>query len=493
MVSNMKQDKTIRILFVASEADPFVKVGGLGDVAGSLPRYLRSLLPEDIQGYTLDIRLVIPFHAAIRHKIGSPLPVAAFSVPHPAGNIPAQAYLTQIDHVPVYLLDGAPIAADTAVYGADAQKDGEKYVFFSLAALEVVRALDWQPDILHANDWHTAVAVYKLSQIRKSDPFFGNTHTILSIHNLPFMGAGAEKAVPAFGLKPSLDERLPEWARSFPLPLGLISADYVIAVSPNYGNEILTPAFGCGLQDMLRTRSSSITGILNGLDVNTWDPSTDTFLAKNFSLATLDQRIQNKQHLQADLDLPINPQIPLLISIGRMDQQKGIDLALEALQVVTDQPWQLVILGTGDQLLESAARSLEAEYPDRVRAIIRFDSGLSHRLYASGDMILMPSRYEPCGLAQMIAMRYGCIPVARATGGLQDTITDSRKANQNTGFLFKDTTADSFTVALLRALAFYNNKPGWTAMQQRCMQQDFSWTRSAIDYAKIYIKLMEGA
>ncbi len=487
----MTDEKTIRILFIASEADPLIKVGGLGDVAGSLPRYLRALLPEEIGGYTLDIRLAIPFHSAIHQKIGTPLPVASFSVPHPAGNIPAQAYLTQIDNVPVYLLDGPPIAADNAVYGSDPRKDGEKYIFFSLAAMEVVRALNWQPDILHANDWHTAIAVHKLSLIRKSDPFFAKTRSVLSIHNLPFMGAGAEKSVPAFGIPPSKDERMPEWARSFPLPLGLISADAIVAVSPNYGREILTPAFGCGLQDMLRTRASVITGILNGLDLNAWNPATDTFLTKNFTTETLDTRIQNKCQLQTDLDLPIDAQIPMLIIIGRMDQQKGVDLALDALQIITDQLWQVVILGTGDQLLESAARSLEAEYPDRVRAVIRFDSALSHKMYASGDMILMPSRYEPCGLAQMIAMRYGCIPVARSTGGLQDTILDSRKTNISTGFLFSDATADSFTVALLRALAFYANRPAWTAMQQRCMAQDFSWTRSAIEYANIYSKLME--
>ncbi len=356
----------------------------------------------------------------------------------------------------------------------------------------MARALDWQPDILHANDWHTAIAVHKLSLIQKQDPFFARTRSILSVHNLPFMGAGIEQVVTSFGFPQGTDPRLPEWARSFPLPLGLLAADQIIAVSPNYGREILTPAFGCGLQDMLRTRADSICGILNGLDQNVWNPLTDPHLTHNFSIQTLAERAQNKTRLQADLGLPVDPSIPMLIMIGRMDQQKGVDLALDAVQLIIDRPWQLVILGTGDQLLETSARSLELEHPDRIRAIIRFDSALSHRMYASGDMLLMPSRYEPCGLAQMIAMRYGCIPVARATGGLSDTITDALKGKENTGFLFSDPNADSFTVALLRALTHYVNKPQWTAMQNRAMQIDFSWTQSAIEYAKLYIKLAQG-
>lgn len=488
----MAKEKKLRILFLAAEADPLVKVGGLGDVAGTLPQYLRSLLPQHIQGYTLDVRLALPFHAAIRSKITPPMPVAAFKVPHPAGDIPAQAYLTQIDSLPVYLVEGAPIPADAPVYSTNNQQDGEKYVFFSLAALELARALDWQPHILHANDWHTALAVHKLSLIQDQDPFFASTRSILSVHNLPFMGAGIEQVVTSFGFSPASDPRLPEWARSFPLPLGLLAADQIIAVSPNYGREILTPAFGCGLQDMLRTRAESICGILNGLDQNIWNPLTDPHLTHNFSTQTLEERNQNKTRLQADLNLPVDPSIPMLIMIGRMDQQKGVDLALDAVQLIIDRPWQLVILGTGDQLLETSARSLELEHPDRIRAIIRFDSALSHRMYASGDMLLMPSRYEPCGLAQMIAMRYGCIPVARATGGLSDTITDTPKGKDNTGFLFTEPNADNFTVALLRALTHFINKPQWTAMQTRAMQKDFSWTQSAIEYAKLYIKLAQG-
>ncbi|MBP7227965.1 MAG: glycogen synthase [Longilinea sp.] len=484
--------KTLRILMIASEADPLVKVGGLGDVAGSLPQALRALPAEKIGGFTLDVRLAIPFHSVIRQKLPSPLPVASFSVPTPAGEIPGQVYLTRIGNTPVYLIEGAPIPPDAPVYNTtNPQQDAEKYLFFSLACLEAMRALNWQPDILHANDWHTALAVYQLHNIRQRDPFFKHTRSLLAIHNLPFLGGSAEKTLPAFGFQPSQDKRLPDWARSFPLPLGLSVADHIVAVSPNYAREILTPAFGCGLQDFLRTRINSISGILNGLDQTLWDPANDTLIDHRFSLATLSDRVQNKLALQEQLELPRDPNIPLLIAIGRMDQQKGMDIAIEGLQMVTDQPWQMVFLGTGDPLLESACRSLQAEFPDRVRAVIRFDLALSHRMYASGDILLMPSRYEPCGLAQMIAMRYGCIPVARDTGGLHDTIQDTRQPNQNTGFLFKDPLPSSFSVALLRALALYHNHSAWNALQIRCMQQDFSWTQSAIAYANIYFKLME--
>ena len=270
------ETKTLRVLMIASEADPLVKVGGLGDVAGSLPLALRSLPPQTIHGYNLDVRLAIPFHGIVRQKLPSPLPAASFSVPTPAGNLPGQVYLTHIGAIPVYLIEGAPIPPEAPVYNTtNLQQDAEKYLFFSLACLEAMRALNWQPHILHANDWHTAMTVYQLARTRAQDPFFAATRSLLAIHNLPFLGGSAEKTLPAFGFEPSNDPLLPDWARSFPLPLGLSVADHIVAVSPNYAREILTPAFGCGLQDFLRTRSTSISGILNGLDQEVWDPASE--------------------------------------------------------------------------------------------------------------------------------------------------------------------------------------------------------------------------
>jgi len=478
-------------LFIAAEADPIIKVGGLGDVTGSLPRALRTLTPTQAVGNVLDVRLAIPFYPAIAMRIEPPELVATFDVPHPGGPIQAQAYLTYVDDLPVYLIAGNPIPRDGPVYSLDTQKDGEKFTFFSLAVLELARALDWAPDILHANDWHTALSTYALLLDRQDDPFFAHTRSILTVHNLPFMGAGTDQALADFGIPPLNDPRLPSWGSYQPLPMGLASADYITTVSPSYASEILTPEFGCGLENFLRMRSNSLSGFLNGLDEDFWDPATDKTLDVNFNADTLSQRATNKHALLEEVGLPPNIEMPLFIMIGRMDRQKGVDLAIEGLREIAGLPWQAVILGTGDPGLESAARQLEAEFPLRVRSMIRFGAQVSRRMYAGGDMLLMPSRYEPCGLAQMIAMRYGCLPVARATGGLRDTVWDRPETENSTGFLFKEAAPKAMAAVLRRSIAAYTNREDWQARQLCGMHQDYSWQRSAEAYAQIYQKLLK--
>ncbi len=485
------KQSTLNVLFMASEAAPLVKVGGLGDVAGSLPPALRALKTDQWNGPHLDVRLVLPFHDEIHARIKEPRFVASFLVDHPGEPLPAKAFLTDVDGTPVYLIEGPPILPDTPVYGSDPVKDGEKYVFFSLAVLELIRRLDWKAQVVHANDWHTAATIYALQIKKKQHPEFSGIRKVFTVHNLPFMGKDAEEAMIKYGLPRAQDKRLPKWATLFPLPLGLLAADQIVAVSPGYAQEILTPEFGCGLQDFLKTRQASISGILNGLDQQAWDPQIDQVLTQNFSIETLDQRAANKRILQQDLGLPADSRIPLLVMISRFDQQKGIDIAVAGLRHLINQDWQAVLLGTGDPLLESDCRSLEAEFPDRVRALIRFDAAIARRMYASGDILLMPSRYEPCGLAQMIAMRYGCVPLARATGGLKDTILDLRRATQSTGFLFNEASPQAFCEALQRAFVAYHKPKTWRAIQKNGMRQDFSWEKSALEYAKIYLDLVE--
>ncbi len=481
----------MNVLFIASEADPLVKVGGLGDVAGSLPRALLSLPTKLTNGEKLDVRLVIPYHAAVRQKISDAKLVACFSIPYKDGPVPGQALLAELDGLKVYMISGSPIPFQGPVYSTNAREDADKYVFFSLAALELARQLEWEPDILHANDWHTAAAVYQLALIRPDDPLFANTCSVLSIHNLPFMGSGAEESMTAFGLAAADDSALPEWARHFPLPLGLEAADQLIAVSPTYAKEILTADFGCGLQDFLLTRQSSITGIINGLDTALWDPSNDPALPFAYSAKDLSARWANKQALLAEFSLIADVNLPLLAMVGRIDQQKGFDLAVKALRELPNAPWQAILLGTGDPSMEEACRKLEKDFPDRVRAAIRFDTQLSRRIYGGADMLLMPSRYEPCGLAQMIAMRYGCVPIARATGGLKDTIIDLPKTSQSTGFLFEKATPAALAAAIQRGLECFRDRQEWQNIQLQGMKQDFSWRHSALAYAQIYFDLME--
>ncbi len=474
---------TLKVLFVAAEADPFVKVGGLGDVAGSLPRALRALTTNFTGGIDVDVRLVLPLHPTVRTESATLRPTVTFYLARTGGRELVQVFESNLEGMPVYFVAGDPVNQTGAVYSSNVALDGEKYAFFSLAVLEMLQHIGWQPDILHANDWHTALAVYAL-QMRRLKGEFPRTFSVLTVHNLPFMGPDLAPRLAAYGLPP-VNSGLPKWARAMPLPLGLWSADCIVGVSPTYAREMLTPEYGAGLQDFLQTRADVIHGILNGIDTKSFDPATDETLAFNFKPETVSTRVLNKKALQVRLDLMKEPNIPLLAMVGRMDPQKGVDLVLEALRLLMDLSWQAVILGTGDPALESAARLLQADFPERVHVETRFDLTLARQIYGGADILLMPSRYEPCGLAQMIAMRYGCLPLVRATGGLKDTVIPDQ-----TGFVFDGNTAGALAAAIRKALALYPDRERWQTMQQTAMSQDFSWERSARRYFNLYQTLL---
>jgi starch synthase len=478
---------SINILFLAAEAEPFIKIGGLADVAGSLPLALRALPSQPMDGVTLDVRLVLPFHPTLRAESATMRPLADYSVFRHGGNIPVRVFEMITGGMPVYFINGDPITNTPSVYSTDPALDREKYTFFSLAALELIRHLDWQPDIVHANDWHTALALYAVRS-RSTDPVLSRLRTVFTVHNLPYMGGDGSDVLSAYGLSPLSDDSLPKWAQTQPLPLGLWSAEAIVPVSPTYAREILTPEFGCGLDPYLQTRTNILTGILNGLDVNYWNPKTDNALAARFTAVDLPSRAANKTAVQKALELKEDGHIPLLVMIGRIDQQKGLDITFETLRQLADRNWQFVILGSGDLALENAARNLQTDFYERIRAVIRYDAALSHLLYGGADMFLMPSRYEPCGLAQMIAMRYGCVPVVHATGGLKDTVQEGK-----TGFLFQKAETDSMVDALQRALTVYAVPEKWQHFQRNGMKEDFSWPRSARQYATIYCSLVSGS
>jgi starch synthase len=305
------------------------------------------------------------------------------------------------------------------------------------------------------------------------------------------MGFGVQQAMTEYGLPPTTDTRLPEWARHVPLPLGLLHADQILAVSPYYAEEILTEEFGCGLMDFLKTRQNVLGGIINGLDTDQWNPESDPLIRQNFNINRLDERVKNKLALQKQFDLDLNPDLPLLTLVSRMEPQKGIDIALKGLNYCLDEPWQAIILGTGNPVVEDMARDLEKDHPNRVRSVIDFDSKLAHQLYAGGDIFMMPSRYEPCGLSQMIAMRYGCIPVARATGGLVNTVVHVSHTIQGaTGFLFQDPYPSVFARTLKRALKYYHQPEAWQQLQENGMAIDFSWDASARKYIAAFKSLI---
>lgn len=470
--------QTINILFLAAEAEPFVKVGGLGDVAGTLPRALRALSNDEIK---LDVRLVLPHHMAIRSNAFRP--VGIYSIPRGKEELQVQLYEGSLEGMPVYFINGDPIRASGSVYSSNTALDAEKYTFFSLAALELPRQINWAPNIIHVNDWHTALAAYG-NLVRRWGEKARNVSSLVTIHNLPFLGPNVSDILEKYGL-PLANTDLPEWARVMPMPLGLWASDAIVAVSPTYATEILHEEFGSGLQDFFRTRTGSLRGILNGLDTVSFNPQTDPTLAANFSAETLDLRPRNKAALQERLGLPVESEVPLLGMVSRMDQAKGIDIALKGLKIMAKGDWQLVLLGAGDPKLEAAAKKLQEQLPDRVRVETRYDAKLARQIYAGSDLFLMPSRYEPCGISQMIAMRYGSVPLVRAVGGLHDTVTDSE-----TGFVFVDKTVKSFNDTLRRALQLYPDRERWLGLQKAGMAQDFSWTRSARQYLELYKKLI---
>jgi starch synthase len=477
--------ETLNVLFVAAEADPLVKAGGLGDVAGSLPVALSKLRDANV-----DVRVSIPYYNSIRRKNLRFDKVGDFEVRSLNGMVAGEVFSTLVSGVTFYLISGEPITRLEETYSADFKSDAEKFIFFSLACLKLPVILNWRCDILHAHDWHTAVAIHQLKSDHHPSVNLASTRTVLTMHNLPFMGTGSEEALANFNIKPSHNKNLPIWARTLPLPMGLASADSIVAVSPTYAREIMTPEFGCDLQGFLQTRQSKISGILNGIDVESWDPGSDAYLSTNFDAQNLDARLNNKRTLLKEFQLDFDEFTPLVILISRLDRQKGIDIALEGLRMITDCPWQAILLGTGDKRLEQDCKSLEVDMPNRVRAAITFDASLSRRMYAGADILMMPSRYEPCGLSQMIAMRYGCIPVARATGGLLDTITDFKSSPSGNGFLFPRIDPRSFAQSMRRALDAFAEKDTWCTMQTNAMAQDFSWQKSAEEYLRLYHNLI---
>ncbi len=478
-------NRKINIYFLAAEAVPFIKVGGLGDVAGALPLALHNIDNIDGDPIQLDVKVAIPFHPQIDQKYKNSFPVTIFTVHSVTTEFVVRVYSVDVSGVTFFLIDADIIHNSAKVYSQVTSEDGEKFTLFTIAALRLLDFVSWKPDILHVNDWHTALAAYINEMAgKKKIP-----SSILTLHNLPFMGAGTESSLDEFNIPPTTNPDLPLWGRNHPLPLGLASVDRIVPVSPQYALEIQTSKFGCGLNLFLKKNQDKITGILNGIDTGVWNPGTDPAIPVNFDLSNLGLRSQNKRALQLEFNLPVAKDIPLLILVSRMDIQKGIDIALQALQELGETPWQAILLGSGDPQLEKDSLKLEKKFKRKVRTILKFDSDLSHRLYAGGDILMMPSRYEPCGLSQLIAMRYGCIPLATATGGLKDTIVNSPRIFK-TGYLIRQPKVDLFKAALVSAINDFSNQGFWQEIQRNAMLIDFSWDKSALEYANLFRKLV---
>lgn len=492
MQSEFRDQEITNVLFVAAEAEPFIKIGGLGDVAGSLPKSILEFSQSNSDNKKLDIRLVLPYHQAIKAKNFEFVKIGVFEITSKKGKLNCDVYFSDKYDVPTYLLDNKFISNDASVYHADPTLDGYKYISFSICVLELSKFLNWQIDILHANDWHTAPAIYALRTRYKNDPFFNKTRSLLTMHNLPYMGWGTQAAMDLFGLNASKSKRLPDWAKHAPLPLGILTADKVVTVSPTYAKEILTPQFGCSLQDFLQSEKNKIIGILNGIDEKTWNPANDPQINTNFDANNISAKYNNKTELQKRFRFKVEEEIPLLTLVSRMDQQKGIDIALNSLKELISFPWQAVILGTGDPVIERLALDLASHYPKRIAVVNEFAAQLAHQFYAGADIFLMPSRYEPCGLSQMISMKYGTVPVAHNTGGLADTIIDfDAEPLHATGFLFSPAEKSAFNTKLIQAMKIFQEKLRWKSLMANGMKSDFSWSKSAEAYIEEYRSLIQ--
>ena len=468
----------MKVCFIAAEAAPFVKVGGLGDVIGSLPKSLREL--------GVDARVILPLYSSIdRERFGLKYKAYQF-VDLGWRHSYCGIFETEVDGVPCYFVDNEQYFNRDSIYGQI--DDGERFAFFSKAALEILPALDFKPDVVNVNDWHTALSVIYLDVLKSREAeFYKDMKSVLSIHNIEFQGKfNPYEMGNLFGLENKYFDAL-IYNGDLNLLKGAIQlADRVNTVSETYAREILDPYFSYGLDKILNVEQGKLRGILNGIDVDKFNPKTDPMIPVNYDLKTFEDKVQNKLAFQKEMDLEVNADIPLIGMVTRLTHQKGIDLILQASEDILRTGAQLVILGTGDAHYESALRSLEHYRHDRVRSILLFSNEMSAKIYAASDLFLMPSKTEPCGLSQLISMRYGTVPVVHRVGGLRDTVIPLTGVEGN-GFTFESFQAGDMMDAIYRAVTcFYQSPDEWKQIIKNNLQKDVSWEQSAKKYLDLY-------
>ncbi len=473
--------ESYRILFLSAEVAPFAKQGGLGDVAGSLPKALKRL------GH--DVRVVMPAYQPIDSSLDEgPFELEAVPgqllVPMGFGTVAAGAFESRLpgSKAPIYFITERNLFGRDRVYGYD--DDPYRFAFFSRAALNLTEALDWQPDIIHANDWHTAPAVTWLSTAGQGNDHFRGRPSVFTIHNLAHQGRTGWSIMDYLGIWTHSLAEEPFGEVNF-MARGIYHATMVNTVSPTYAREIMTPEGGAGLDALLRHRAYDVHGILNGLDYDEWDPAADPRLAARFDAVDTHDRAINKQALQARAGLPQRDDVPLVAMISRLDWQKGLDITGHVVGTLLSGAAgdaQFIVLGSGAAEYEQLFVHLAGAFTDKMTAFLDYMPELAPLIYGGSDIFLMPSRFEPCGLGQLIAMRYGSVPVVRATGGLADTVR-----HDVTGFTFGDYSGGAFWGALEYAVrSYWTDKERWREIQRNGMAEDFSWDHSALGYQQLY-------
>ena len=480
-------DQKMQILFAGFEGDPFIKTGGLGDVIGSLPSALAKA--------GCDVRVVLPKLATIPEEYQSHMEfICSFSVPLSWRMQYCGLFALEHKGITFYFLDNEYYFKRNGVYGFN--DDGERIAFFAKAVLECIQYLgDFHPDILHCHDWHTALTPVFLREHYNHLPLYNRIRTVFTIHNLKFQGqfpADMLDYVLGLGDTPAA-QQLRQWDNINMMQAAVLYSDYVTTVSPTYAREICTPEFGEGLNGLFRSHSYKLSGILNGIDVDKYNPETDPVVPQHFNSSCHENKLASKLALQRELHLYEDADTPLVAIVSRLTDQKGLQLVEQVMPGLMDKKLQLVVLGLGDPHFEDMFRAYGNMYPDRVAPLIVFNDNLARKIYAGSDLFLMPSLFEPCGLSQMIAMRYGTLPVVRKTGGLADSVRAYDEHGSNaTGFGFYQFNANSLYHTTAAALDLYEHDPyTWAQLVCNALNEDFSWNASAQRYKALYRHLLK--
>ncbi|MGB2869737.1 MAG: glycogen synthase GlgA [Bacteroidota bacterium] len=489
--------RPLNILFVSSEVDPFAKTGGLADVSSALPKAIKELGHE--------IRIMMPryrfiserkfkLHDIIRLK-DIPIPVGSSTE---VGNVKSSFISDLKEKVQVYFLDNENYFGRDGVYQSPATKkdykdNDERFVFFCRGALETLKRLGWQPDIIHCNDWQTGLIPAYMKALYSHDPFFKHVKTVFTIHNMAYQGAFPADSFAKSGLPKELFS--PDGVEAYHkfnfLKAGLRFSDSITTVSEKYAQEICTSdEFGAGLNGFLATRRKDLKGILNGIDYHLWNPSADEFIYRKYDAKSVEAKTDNKKALVAKFDLPYVETRPVLGGITRLVDQKGFELVLEILDEIVKLDVQFILLASGEKEIERRFEAFQKRHPKNFGLFLGFDDELAHMIEAGSDMFVMPSKYEPCGLNQMYSMRYGTVPIVRATGGLDDTVEDYSGSGKGTGFKFEKYDSKELLKAIHRAVKVYQQPEEWKKLMRNGMQKDFSWEHSAKKYINLYKDLL---
>lgn len=481
-----REPKKMRtVLYVTAEAAPFIRTGGLGDVAGALPKALAKLGD--------DVRVVLPLYADIPSKMRRDMEFVSYTYVLLAWrNQYCGIYQSEYEGVKYYFIDNEYYFKRNGMYGHF--DDGERFAFFSKAVLEMLMLIDFKPDVIHCNDWQSALVPVFLDCFYRGNQVFSDIRTVYSIHNIEFQGQYDKSIITDILGLPQSRHQLLEYTNACNYMKGGIEcANAVTTVSPTYAKEIMNSFYSYGLESILNSRSYKIRGIINGIDTQEYDPNSDPALFANYSIDDMSGKAVNKESVCRLINLQYNANKPLICMITRLTAQKGLDLVVAVAEELLAADVQLVVLGMGDWKFETRLKDLEHRYGSKLRVIINFSKDMASKLYAASDMFLMPSKFEPCGLSQMIAMRYGSVPIVRETGGLKDTVAPfNPETDEGTGFTFKTFNAQDMLSAIWRAVdLYYNHNEKWNKVRENGMSVDFSWVASAKKYNALYREIMK--